>query len=232
MGLGRLGWGGQDAGTGQAAAGQARGSARVTTVPCQAVSSRAGSRRVGAGLGCWPAGWGQGGQAGHRPASGQRHSWGCARRPPVTTPFASTGWIICSTWPTESRGNSAPAPLPPAPHCPSLDSCPSGPPPHRHHQDRQLSCASAPCPGVACPFRELGATEPSECLERATTELGPGRGCPGGPAPAQGRVNHVAWSHPCPLVPTLSLSCICQLLMVFAEGHRIPPFYPIVQDGP
>lgn len=45
-------------------------------------------------------------------------------------PFYSTGWTIYSTWPTESRGNSAPTPLPLAPCCPSSDPCPDRYPPH------------------------------------------------------------------------------------------------------
>lgn len=68
----------EDASAGWAAAGQARGGARVTTVPCQAVSSLAGSRQAGAGLalldgwvGAGRAGWLPGVTAGGVPRSHQ-----------------------------------------------------------------------------------------------------------------------------------------------------------------
>ena len=94
---------------------------------CRLGSSRAGKRRCPSDHGSVPggvqpggeqAGGGRAGTAGLLGGGGEgrlaarRHSRGCAQKPPVTTPSASTGWTICSTWPTESRGNVPP------PRCP------------------------------------------------------------------------------------------------------------------
>ena len=123
--LSPAGWG-QASGAGRAGPGR-------TGHGCRPGSGRAGERQcpsdhgsvpggvppggepAGGGRAGLPAGWVGAGRAGRQ--AGRHHSWGCARRPPVTTPFASTGWIICSTWPTESRGNSAP-------RCPQLPAVP------------------------------------------------------------------------------------------------------------
>lgn len=46
------------------------------------------------------------------------HIAGGGSQATLTAVSASTGWTICSTWPMESKGNSAPVPtvLPTAPH--------------------------------------------------------------------------------------------------------------------
>lgn len=83
---------------------------RMSEVPCQAVSSRAGSKqREGRGGGLLKAvgvGW------------TSCHITGGGSQAPLTAISASTGWTICSTWPMESKGNSAPVPTVPS-HSPS-----------------------------------------------------------------------------------------------------------------
>lgn len=106
-------WEGEDASKEWVAAGEARGGAQVSdhgSVPggVQPGGEQAGGGRAGGTAGLL-------GGGGESRLAAQCHSRGCAQKPPVTTPSASTGWTICSTWPMESRGKSAPAPLPPAP---------------------------------------------------------------------------------------------------------------------
>lgn len=189
---------------------------------CRLGSSRAGKRRCPSDHGSVPggvqpggeqAGGGRAGTAGWLGGGGEGrlaarcHSRGCAQKPPVTTPSASTGWTICSTWPTESRGNSAPAPLSPAPRRPSLDPFAlMAPIPHIIPQDH-------PCLGIVSPLRDLGVLEPTKCLESATTESGSG-------GPVCGLL------HPIERQAVLPGSQLCPhwpLLIIYAEGHRMPP---------
>lgn len=80
---------------------------RMSEVPCQAVSIRAGSKRQGAGS------WGEGGGLLKAVGVGWTscHITGGGSQATLTAASASTGWTICSTWPMESKGNSAPVPL-------------------------------------------------------------------------------------------------------------------------
>lgn len=116
--LSPAGCGGQREREGEDVAEQARGGARVTTVRARRCPAR---QAVGAGLALLACGAGAG-RAGWLDHITARDAPGGHR----DHPFCSTGWTTYSTWPTESRGNSAPTPLPPAPRCPSLDPCPDG----------------------------------------------------------------------------------------------------------
>lgn len=126
---------------GEDVAGQARGGARVATVRARRCPA---GQAAGAGLALLACAVGAGRTgclacitAGDAPGGHRDH------------PFCSTGWTTYSTWPTESRGNSAPTPLPPAPRCPSSDPCPVEPPPH----PRTASLAVSALSGSSTPVR-------------------------------------------------------------------------------